>query len=184
MGHARTGDVPNDQTAASGTASLAGHMRLLLQRVRHAQVDAEGQTIARIGTGLLVLVGFGAKDTPDLPRTPIWATMLGKIADLRVFPDEGGKMNRSLRDTGGEILLVSQFTLYADTRKGRRPGFSNACQPETAARLFDMLVHSMRTELADEALVQCGQFGADMEVTLTNWGPVTIMLDDTQFGGA
>lgn len=166
-------------------------MKLLLQRVRCGKVAVHGKTVAEIGPGLVVLVGFGAHDAPDLPDRNIWQTMLRKMLDLRIFPDSEGKMNRSLGEFGGQILLVPQFTLYADTRKGWRPSFTGACPPGTAERLFSDFVRAVRESVgcpvsealrADEnAPVQCGIFGADMDVSLTNWGPVTISLTDTDY---
>ena len=158
-------------------------MRILLQRVRTASVRIEGGSVAAINTGLLGLVGFGAADDILLPAQPRWKTLLDKVPDLRIFPDEAGKMNVSLRDFGGraesagtgELLLVSQFTLYADWRKGRRPSF-DAAPPEVARLLFDRLVEDMRERLPGR--VHAGVFGADMDVDLVNWGPVTILLDD------
>ena len=154
-------------------------MRLLLQRVREASVVVAGQTVASIGPGILALVGFGGADGVDFAAGPVCRTMLEKLCDLRIFPDDAGKLNVSLRETGGGLLLVSQFTLYAACRKGRRPSFSGAAAPEVARTLYDATV-----ALAAEVLpgrVASGLFGADMDVRLTNWGPVTIALDSTEF---
>ncbi len=142
-------------------------MRLVIQRVSRAAVRVDGKTIAMIGRGFLILVGIGRGDSGvDLSR------LADKIASLRVFEDQNGKMNLSLRDVGGEVLAVSQFTLYADTRKGRRPSFVAAAPPEEAAPLFDSFVAALR----DEGIpVQTGEFGAKMEVELVNDGPVTII---------
>lgn len=107
-------------------------MRLLLQRVSRAGVDIDGKRVAEIGQGLLVLAGFGKGDGPELPGTKVWRTLCDKVLDLRVFPDDAGKLNLSLRETRGGLLLVSQFTLYADTRRGRRPSFTNAAPPDAA----------------------------------------------------
>jgi D-aminoacyl-tRNA deacylase len=139
-----------------------------LQRVSQARVDINGVTQARIGPGLLVLVGVQQADTPaDAER------LLHRLLDYRVFPDEQGRMNLSLRQTGGELLLVPQFTLAADTRKGNRPSFTPAAEPATARWLFEYLV-----ELARQVLpgVASGHFGADMQVSLTNDGPVSFWL--------
>ena len=155
-------------------------MRLLLQRVRRASVSIEGTVTASIGAGLLVLAGFGGGDDAALPASSHWSAFLDKVLDLRIFPDAAGKMNLSLRDwnTGsGGLLLVSQFTLYADCRKGRRPSF-DAAPPDVARGLFEQLAADMETRLPGR--VRCGVFAADMDVELVNWGPVTILLDDRQ----
>jgi D-tyrosyl-tRNA(Tyr) deacylase len=140
----------------------------LLQRVTSAQVEIAGQRVARIECGLLVLVGVEPRDGErEADR------LLERLLGYRVFPDAEGRMNRSLREIGGGLLLVPQFTLAADTRKGARPGFSTAADPETGARLFDYLCQ----RAADtHAPVGCGRFGADMQVSLTNDGPVTFWL--------
>ncbi len=144
-------------------------MRIVLQRVSHASVDVDGVRIASIDRGLLLLVGISDEDAGiDLERTA------RKIVDLRVFEDDEYKMNRSLRDVHGEILAVSQFTLYGDTSKGRRPSFINAARPEVAAPLFDALVDALHAEGID---VQTGRFGARMAVDLENDGPVTLVLE-------
>ena len=144
-------------------------MRIILQRVSTASVDVEGNQIANIDRGLLVLVGIGSDDAGvDLAKTA------KKIIDLRIFEDEGGKMNLSVRDIGGAILAVSQFTLYADISKGRRPSFVHAAPPELAEPLFDAFVHALQTEKVE---VQTGQFGAKMAVRLENDGPVTLTLE-------
>ena len=144
-------------------------MRLVVQRVSRASVTVDGEVISSIGAGLLVLVGVQEGD--KLPDAEFCA---GKIANLRIFEDGEGKMNRSLLDTGGEALLVSQFTLLGDARKGRRPSFIEAADPETADRLY-LCVAEM---LAREGIpVKTGKFRAHMEVMLINDGPVTILLD-------
>ncbi len=144
-------------------------MRCVVQRVARASVTVEGQKIAAIGAGYLVLVGVEEGDTE--------ADMIycaDKIAGLRIFEDENGKMNLSVADVGGEVLLVSQFTLLGDARHGRRPSFSAAARPEVA----DPLCQAMRQRLMDKGLpVQTGQFQAHMHVELLNDGPVTILLD-------
>lgn len=174
-------------------------MRLLLQRARRGSVAVGGETVAAIGPGLVVLAGFGPRDTDALPAEPRWAGMIDKLLDLRVFPDDAGKMNVGLREwpvpqdmRGGEqtdvdhdgpldaprggLLLVPQFTLHADCRKGRRPSFSTAAPPAVAARLFDQLAADIDARLPGR--VRCGIFAADMDVSLVNWGPVTIWLND------
>ena len=144
-------------------------MRLVLQRVTHASVTIAGETIAKIGKGLLILVGIGAGDDKlDLTR------VAHKVVELRVFEDAAGKMNRSLREIGGEILAVSQFTLYSNIQKGRRPSFTSAAPPQEAEPLFDAFVAALR---AEGVPVQTGRFGAKMEVELINDGPVTILYE-------
>lgn len=140
----------------------------LLQRASSARVVVEGESIATIGRGLLVLVGVEAGDGMAQADR-----LLERLLTYRVFPDAAGKMNLSLRDIGGGLLLVPQFTLAADTRSGTRPGFSPAAPPETSAMLFAHMVARARVLHAE---VGCGRFGADMQVTLTNDGPVTFWL--------
>lgn len=144
-------------------------MKALVQRVSSAEVRAGGLTAGRIGEGLLVLAGFRGEDTPsDLD----W--MVSKLTGLRIFPDDEGNMNLSLRDTGGEMLVVSQFTLHADTRKGKRPSFVKAADPDTAHILYRLFIQKVREE---GITVKEGVFGAMMEVSLVNQGPVTVMVD-------
>jgi len=141
----------------------------LLQRVSEASVSVGGETVAAIGPGLLVLVGVHRDDEPrDIER------LAERIAGYRVFPDGEGRMNLSLADTGGELLLVPQFTLAADTRKGTRASFTRAAPPETGARYFDRLAEACSARLGR---VGCGVFGADMQVALVNDGPVTFWLE-------
>lgn len=154
-------------------------MRLVLQRVSQASVTVEGKVVAAIGPGLLALVGFGRDDGPDFADGPVCGTMLEKLGELRIFPDAAGKLNLSLREAGGELLLVSQFTLYAVCRKGRRPSFSEAAPPEVARELFAVL--SRRAEALWSGRVASGIFGADMDVALVNQGPVTILLDSADY---
>ncbi len=144
-------------------------MRILLQRVRQAAVEVDGETIARIGPGVLLLVGVTHTDTEAEARY-----LAQKVAHLRIFEDEAGKMNRSLLDVGGAALVVSQFTLYADTRKGRRPSFVHAAGPEHAAPLVERFAARLA---AHGVPVQQGRFGAYMQVHLTNDGPVTLWLE-------
>ena len=145
-------------------------MRVVLQRVSVAKVEVGGRTVGAIGRGLLVLAGAAPDDTDD---DRDW--LARKIVQLRVFDDDAGVMNRSVREAGGEILAVSQFTLYASTRKGNRPSWSGAAPPEVARTMFDAFVAALARELG--APVPTGEFGADMAVTLANDGPVTIVID-------
>lgn len=150
-------------------------MRVLLQRVSQASVKVGDQITGAGGAGLLLLVGIGPGD-----HEAILARMAEKIVQLRIFPDEQGKMNRSLLDVEGDIVAVSQFTLFADTRKGRRPSFVGAAPPEQASQLFDEFVALLKQ--AGAKRVETGHFGAHMEVSLVNDGPVTIWLDSDQWG--
>ena len=145
-------------------------MRLVIQRVREAQVTVEGQITGRIGPGLLALAGFAPTDT-----TAALAWMCHKLVQLRIFGDDHGQMNRSVQDTGGQILVVSQFTLLADARKGNRPSYSGAAPPPVAEPLYQQFVAMVAAELGQP--VPTGIFGADMQVSLINDGPVTIVLD-------
>ena len=154
-------------------------MRIVAQRVLRASVSVEGELKASIGPGLLSLVGFGPDDGLDCFTLPWWKAMLAKLLGLRIFADSEGNMNLSVTDTGGELLLVSQFTLYADCRKGLRPSFSGAAQPDLAAALFDRLCRDASQLLPGR--VQRGVFGAHMAVELTNDGPVTMILDSADF---
>ncbi len=145
-------------------------MRALLQRVTHGQVDVAGQTVGRIDHGLVILLGVGHGDTAaEADR------LAHKIVHLRIFNDEQGKFNRSLLDVGGHALVVSQFTLYADARKGRRPSFTDAADPADAARLCEHFTDQLRR--LGVPRVETGEFGAMMAVTIHNDGPVTIWLD-------
>jgi D-tyrosyl-tRNA(Tyr) deacylase len=150
-------------------------MRILIQRVREARVTVSGRTAGAIGVGLLALVGFSREDGPELPGSPAWERALGRLCEMRIFPDPEDRMKLSLTEWGGELLLVPQFTLYADLGKGRRPSFHLAAEPEVAEPLFARLVDDMRVRLPGK--VAQGEFGASMHVSLVNWGPVTIMLD-------
>ncbi len=143
-------------------------MIALLQRVSQARVDIAGETVGQIGQGLLVLVCAEPDDTEAVGQK-----LLAKILKLRIFSDEQGKMNRSVQDVGGGLLIVSQFTLAADTRSGNRPGFTGAAPPALGEALYDRFVALAREQ---HPLVQTGRFGADMQVHLTNDGPVTIPL--------
>jgi D-tyrosyl-tRNA(Tyr) deacylase len=145
-------------------------MRAVIQRVRSASVSIGGLIKSQIGPGLLVLLGFEEEDTAaDIP----WLT--GKIARMRIFNDEAGLMNRSVQEMGGGVLVVSQFTLFASTKKGNRPSFSRAARPEQAIPLYEAFMRQLEADLGKPVLT--GEFGADMEVRLVNDGPVTITID-------
>jgi len=144
-------------------------MKVVIQRVSHAEVAVDGETIGRIGTGLLALTAFSRQDDEnDL----VW--MARKIAELRVFDDDNGNLNLSLRDIHGQLMVVSQFTLYGDCKKGRRPSYSDAAPPTEAEALYNRFVEIVRKTVPD---LQTGRFQAAMEVNLTNDGPVTLILD-------
>ncbi|NNT70622.1 D-tyrosyl-tRNA(Tyr) deacylase [Flavobacterium sp. IMCC34852] len=145
-------------------------MRAVIQRVSRASVTIEGQIVADIQQGLLVLVGFEDSDTQE---DITW--LAAKIANLRIFADTNQVMNLSLKETNGEMIIVSQFTLHALTKKGNRPSYIKASKPETAIPLYESFVTQMENELGKK--VQTGQFGADMKVALLNDGPVTIIID-------
>lgn len=147
-------------------------MKAVVQRVSQASVSVSGKELASIGRGLVVLLGVAAEDGPSEV-----AWMARKLARLRIFSDHEGLMNLSLIDIGGEALVVSQFTLIADTRKGNRPGFSGAAQPDLANPLYLAVVEDLRKE---GVKVKTGEFGASMQVELTNDGPVTILLESTK----
>lgn len=145
-------------------------MRALVQRVSEARVRVDEEIVGEIGTGLLALVGVTHEDTPAQA-----SKLADKIANLRVFEDDEGKMNRSMLDVDGEVLVVSQFTLYGDTRKGRRPAFVDAAPPEVAEPLCDEVVEHLVA--AGVAGVETGRFRTDMAVELINDGPVTLMIE-------
>jgi len=145
-------------------------MRIVLQRVRRASVSVNGTLVSQIGFGLLLLVGITHHDVESVADT-----MARKVAQLRIFDDEAGKMNLSLLDTGGAALVVSQFTLYAGTRRGRRPSYTDAARPEVAEPLITYFVEALRRVGVTD--VQSGVFGAHMMVEIHNDGPVTIVLD-------
>jgi D-aminoacyl-tRNA deacylase len=145
-------------------------MRVVLQRVAHASVAVDGVPVSAIGRGYLLLVGIGAQDEPGEPER-----LAEKIVGLRIFPDAEGKMNLSLSDVDGEILVVSQFTLYGDTRKGRRPSWTAAAEPGIAAERVEAFARAL--EARGVSRVGRGIFGADMQVDLLNDGPVTLVLD-------
>jgi D-aminoacyl-tRNA deacylase len=144
-------------------------MRAVVQRVRSCRVVVAGEIVGQIGRGLLVLLAVRTGDTPDQVR---W--LADKVVNLRTFEDEQGKMNLSVADTGGGVLVVSQFTLYGDCRKGRRPSFIDAARPEVAQPLYEAFADAVRLHGVP---VATGRFGADMQVELVNDGPVTLVLD-------
>ena len=144
-------------------------MRVVIQRVTEASVMVDGQVLGEIGKGFLVLIGVGKDDT-----TKEADRLVKKMTGLRIFEDENGKTNLSLSDVGGSLLLISQFTLYADCRKGNRPSFINAGDPDHANELYEYVIQECKKTVPD---VQRGQFGADMKVRLCNDGPFTIVLD-------
>lgn len=144
-------------------------MRVVLQKVNRASVSIDGQVVGKIGRGFMLLVGFAPTDTDEQLDY-----LVHKIVNLRVFEDEQGKMNRGLSDVNGSILSISQFTLYADTKHGNRPGFSKAAKPNIAEPLYDRF----NQKLADSGVhVETGHFGADMQVDLENDGPTTIIYE-------
>lgn len=145
-------------------------MRIVLQRVKSASVAIEGSVVGEIEQGFLLLVGVGPDDTRDDA-----SYLARKIAGMRIFSDENGKMNLSIDQIGGKILSVSQFTLFADTKKGNRPSFTGAASPEAANKLYEEFNEILLTEYG--LIVETGEFGADMRVNLVNDGPVTILLD-------
>jgi D-aminoacyl-tRNA deacylase len=144
-------------------------MRVVLQRVSRACVRVDGSTIGEIGAGMLIFVGFTHGDSA---REVGWMT--AKVLGMRIFADEAGKMNRSIADVSGSVLVVSQFTLYGDARKGRRPSFIEAARPEVATDLYEIFIAALR---GTGIVVETGEFGADMQVDLVNDGPVTLVLD-------
>ncbi|ARS33986.1 D-aminoacyl-tRNA deacylase [Pontibacter actiniarum] len=148
-------------------------MRIVIQRVTQAAVEIEGTVKGQIGLGLLLLAGFTADDTEEDLK---W--MAGKVAGLRIFSDTEDKMNLSIKDVNGEVLVISQFTLYASTKKGNRPSYIYAAPPAVAVPLYERFVELMEQALGKP--VQTGEFGADMKVSLRNDGPVTIVMDTKQ----
>lgn len=147
-------------------------MRVVLQRVRHASVEIDGRMQGSIQQGFLLFVGITQGDSEEVIEK-----VASKCAQLRVFEDDNGKMNRSLQDVNGEILSISQFTLYADCKKGRRPGFEKAAKPEISKPLYEKFNDALRSY---DLHIETGIFGADMKVELCNDGPVTILLDSEE----
>ena len=144
-------------------------MKFLIQRVLNAQVDIAGDTVGKIGKGYMILIGVGEDDTKEIADR-----LIRKMLALRIFADENGKTNLSIKDVGGELLLVSQFTLDANCNKGNRPTFNEAGNPTLAGELYEYIIAECKKEIP---VVQTGKFGADMQVSLTNDGPFTIMLE-------
>ena len=144
-------------------------MKFLIQRVTEAKVDIDGETVGKIGKGYLVLIGIGEEDSEEVADR-----FIRKMLSLRIFADKNGKTNLSIRDVNGQLLLVSQFTLYADCHKGNRPTFNGAGNPADAKRLYEYIVAECKKQIP---VVQTGKFGADMQVNLVNDGPFTIILD-------
>ena len=151
-------------------------MRFVIQRVSHAQVTIDGQVRGSIQKGYMVLIGIGQEDTEALADR-----MIAKMLDLRIFEDADGKSNLSLRDIDGALLLISQFTLYADCKKGKRPSFFKAGEPHMANDLYEYIIRKCKEEVRD---VERGEFGAMMHVELLNEGPFTIILDSAEMGWA
>lgn len=151
-------------------------MRFVIQRVSHAQVTIDGQVRGSIQKGYMVLIGIGQEDTEALADR-----MIAKMLDLRIFEDADGKSNLSLRDVDGALLLISQFTLYADCKKGKRPSFFKAGEPHMANDLYEYIIRKCKEEVRD---VEHGEFGAMMHVELLNEGPFTIILDSAEMGWA
>ena len=147
-------------------------MRFVIQRVSHASVTVDGSVFGEIGKGFLVLIGVSGTDTEETADK-----MVKKMLGLRIFEDENGKTNLDLRTVNGELLLISQFTLYADCKRGNRPGFTRAGKPEEAKALYEYIIRKCKEEFP---VVERGEFGADMKVELLNDGPFTILLDSEE----
>jgi D-tyrosyl-tRNA(Tyr) deacylase len=151
---------------------LLGHMKFVIQRVTHANVVVNGNEIGRIGKGFMVLIGVSKEDDKAIADK-----MVDKMIKLRIFEDENGKTNLSLNDVGGELLLISQFTLYANCKKGNRPSFIDAGAPDEANALYEYIIERCKERVN---VVERGEFGADMKVSLLNDGPFTIVLDSSE----
>lgn len=147
-------------------------MRFVIQRVREAGVEVDGSVVGQIKKGLMVLIGVNTTDTREIADK-----MIKKLVNMRIFEDENGKTNLALSDVGGSLLLVSQFTLYADCKKGNRPSFTNAGGPDMANELYEYIIQSCKEAVPN---VQKGIFGADMKVSLINDGPFTVILDSAE----
>ena len=144
-------------------------MKFVIQRVNHASVKVDGNVVGKIDKGYMVLIGISENDTKEIADK-----MIKKMIGLRIFEDENGKTNISLKDVSGELLLISQFTLYADCKKGNRPSFINAGKPDMANEMYEYIIEQCKKEIPN---VQTGIFGADMQISLINDGPFTIVLD-------
>ena len=151
---------------------LLGHMKFVIQRVTHANVVVNGNEIGKIGKGFMVLIGVSKEDDKAIADK-----MMDKMIKLRIFEDENGKTNLSLDDVGGELLLISQFTLYANCKKGNRPSFIDAGVPDEANALYEYIIEMCKERVN---VVERGEFGADMKVSLLNDGPFTIVLDSSE----
>ena len=147
-------------------------MKFVIQRVNHASVKVDGNVVGKIDKGYMVLIGISENDTKEIADK-----MIKKMIGLRIFEDENGKTNISLKDVSGELLLISQFTLYADCKKGNRPSFINAGKPDMANEMYEYIIAKCREQVE---IVETGEFGADMKVELLNDGPFTILLDSDQ----
>lgn len=150
-------------------------MRFVIQRVSHASVEVDHEIIGKINRGFLVLIGVSEDDTKEIADK-----MIKKLIGMRIFEDENGKTNLSLHDVGGELLLISQFTLYADCKKGNRPSFIKAGNPQLANDLYEYIISECKKEIS---VVETGSFGAEMHVELLNHGPFTIILDSDEILG-
>lgn len=150
-------------------------MKFVIQRVTHASVTVEGKILAKIGKGFMVLIGVSESDNEAIADK-----MVQKLINLRIFEDENGKTNLALKDVDGQLLLISQFTLYADCKKGNRPSFVHAGSPDKANALYQHIISKCREEIA---VVEEGEFGADMKVELLNDGPFTVVLDSMEILG-
>ena len=147
-------------------------MKFVIQRVNHASVKVDGNVVGKIDKGYMVLIGISENDTKEIA-----GKMIKKMIGLRIFEDENGKTNISLKDVSGELLLISQFTLYADCKKGNRPSFINAGKPDMANEMYEYIIEQCKKEIS---VVEKGIFGADMKVSLENDGPFTIVLDSKE----
>ena len=155
-----------------GNKEFLGHMKFVIQRVTHADVVVDGNELGRIGKGFMVLIGVSKDDNETIADK-----MVDKMIKLRIFEDENGKTNLSLGDVGGELLLISQFTLYANCKKGNRPSFIDAGAPDEANALYEYIIERCKERVN---VVERGEFGADMKVSLLNDGPFTIVLDSSE----
>lgn len=147
-------------------------MKIVIQRVKHAKVNVDNNTVGKINEGLLLFVGIGNNDNESIANK-----LVKKVCNLRIFEDENQKMNKSIKDINGELLVVSQFTLYADCKNGNRPSFTNACEPKKANEMYEYFKSKCMQEVK---VVESGIFGADMKIELLNDGPVTIILEEEQ----